>query len=296
MPYLTPDEVEATLRVVFARSAPKSRIVIAISGARSGLRRDPPRGPALGRLGLDNPFANEPRRSTWTTKQMAALLSRHGLVVRRDDDLGTIAERIGVCGARQALRARRSRRDRGTLVEHAARAAGGAVGRRSGVARIDLDGDCRSCPTHRIPIAATVLRRGFLRRPVHRRARSRLQGGQEDSCARFHCSRRPCSVYVWSPAPPPAVACDHDDDDLRGGRGGRARRRSTIRTTTTTTITTTSTSISHTHAIEMQADIDAHVAQSRRRSSDRWPGSSSGSPSSSRSSRAKASVGSTARS
>jgi len=99
VPYLTPAEVETTARVVSARSAPGSRLIvnyqmpsfIAVVGriVARGLRlltRQP------------DPLADEPRRSSWKPEAMKALLQRHGFTVARDADLVSIArrERIAV--------------------------------------------------------------------------------------------------------------------------------------------------------------------------------------------------------
>jgi methyltransferase (TIGR00027 family) len=97
VPYLTPTEVEATLRVVRSRSAPGSRLIVnyqmpsfaAVIGRLFGrairlLTRQP------------DPLAGEPRRSSWRPEAMAALLHRHGFAVTRDDDLVAVARREGV--------------------------------------------------------------------------------------------------------------------------------------------------------------------------------------------------------
>jgi methyltransferase (TIGR00027 family) len=96
VPYLTPAQVEATLKVIAERSAPRSRLVIAYQAPDLGqavLRRAIA---VLGRLGLDNPLADEPRRSAWTSAQMAVLLGRQGFRVVADEDLVQIAGRLGI--------------------------------------------------------------------------------------------------------------------------------------------------------------------------------------------------------
>jgi hypothetical protein len=40
-------------------------------------------------------LTDEPWRSQWTAKAIAALLARHGFVVERDEDLLTTARQIG---------------------------------------------------------------------------------------------------------------------------------------------------------------------------------------------------------
>jgi O-methyltransferase involved in polyketide biosynthesis len=107
VPYLTRAQVDATLAVVAARSAPGSRLVVNY--------QSPEVSAALGRLVAramtamarrPSVWANEPRRSTWTPATMRSLLSGHGFAVDRDDDLLALAERSGV-----SVRQRRSLRN-----------------------------------------------------------------------------------------------------------------------------------------------------------------------------------------
>jgi methyltransferase (TIGR00027 family) len=96
VPYLTPDDIDVTLRSLGDRSAEGSTLVlqyqersaIAVVGRRvsSFVAR---------RGGLDDPMADEPWRSLWSPKAMGDLLARHGFVVNRDEDLLNIAIRIG---------------------------------------------------------------------------------------------------------------------------------------------------------------------------------------------------------
>jgi methyltransferase (TIGR00027 family) len=97
VPYLTRDEVAATVRALAQRSTPGSRLVINY--------QSPAVAAALGRLaaramtaaaGRRSPWANEPRRSSWTAKAMATLLGEHGYRVERDDDLLTLAHGLGM--------------------------------------------------------------------------------------------------------------------------------------------------------------------------------------------------------
>jgi methyltransferase (TIGR00027 family) len=97
VPYLTPAEVESTVRVVAARSAPRSRLVVSYqTGSLTA---------ALGRLLVsaaaivarsDDPLAGERRRSSWSPQAMRALLGSHGFAVAQDDDLLAIARRLGI--------------------------------------------------------------------------------------------------------------------------------------------------------------------------------------------------------
>jgi methyltransferase (TIGR00027 family) len=95
IPYLTPHDVEATVAGLSARSAPGSVLVVNYQA--------PSRIAALGRrlAGLAarlsrqrDPLAREPWSSLWTPDSMRLLLARHGLVVRRDEDLLAVAARI----------------------------------------------------------------------------------------------------------------------------------------------------------------------------------------------------------
>jgi methyltransferase (TIGR00027 family) len=83
--YLTPSEVEATLRVIAARSAKRSRLVIVYIGPGGFLV--PLVALAVRRLG-------EPFRSRFTASEMKSLLARHGFEVRSDESLPTSAARI----------------------------------------------------------------------------------------------------------------------------------------------------------------------------------------------------------
>ena len=78
--YLTPADVEATLAILAARSAPGSRLVILYHA------------PALIRhlIGLLVRRMGEPLRSAFTAADMRALLGRHGFGVVRDDDLSVV--------------------------------------------------------------------------------------------------------------------------------------------------------------------------------------------------------------
>jgi methyltransferase (TIGR00027 family) len=97
VPYLTPAEVESTVRVVAARSAPGSRLVVNYQTGSlvAALGRLLVRAAATVGRG-DDPLAGERRRSSWTPDAMRALLGSHGFVVEQDDDLLAIAHGLGV--------------------------------------------------------------------------------------------------------------------------------------------------------------------------------------------------------
>ena len=82
--YLTPADVEATLAVVAARSAPGSRIAIAYHSPAFMLHIV---GYIVKRMG-------EPLRSAYTDRQMHELLSRHDFAVIRDANLHQIGAQL----------------------------------------------------------------------------------------------------------------------------------------------------------------------------------------------------------
>jgi methyltransferase (TIGR00027 family) len=79
--YLTPEDVEATLRIVARRSAPGSRLVVTYH-APTPMRWVV--GFAVRRLG-------EPLRSVFRPAAMGALLVKHGFAVVRDDGIPAIS-------------------------------------------------------------------------------------------------------------------------------------------------------------------------------------------------------------
>jgi methyltransferase (TIGR00027 family) len=96
VPYLTSVEVEGTVRAVRDRSSTGSRLVVnyqapsvrALVGRRVAS--------LFGRFGLNDPMADEPWRSAWRPDAMAELLVRHGFAVVGDDDMASVAIRLGV--------------------------------------------------------------------------------------------------------------------------------------------------------------------------------------------------------
>jgi methyltransferase (TIGR00027 family) len=96
VPYLTREQVEATLKAISDRSAAGSTLVVQYHDrsvvAQLGRRLS---AFAARRAGVDDPLADEPWRSLWTAKALAALLARHGFLVQQDEDLLATAHRIG---------------------------------------------------------------------------------------------------------------------------------------------------------------------------------------------------------
>ncbi|MGB9377913.1 MAG: class I SAM-dependent methyltransferase [Mycobacteriales bacterium] len=96
VPYLTREQVEATLGALSERSALGSILVVQYQD-RSWIARLGRRLSAFiaRRAGLDDPLTDEPWRSLWTPAAFAALLAADGFLVERDEDLLTTANRIG---------------------------------------------------------------------------------------------------------------------------------------------------------------------------------------------------------
>ena len=82
--YLTPQDVEATLAVIQARSASRSRLLIAYHSPARILKLV---GFVVGRLG-------EPLRSAFTAEQMRSLLSKHRFVVTEDQDISSFGAKV----------------------------------------------------------------------------------------------------------------------------------------------------------------------------------------------------------
>lgn len=97
VPYLTPDQVAATVALVAAVSAPGSRFIISypVPSPMNALGRK-----ALGLLlrgaRRPNPLADEPFRSSWTPPVLQSLLAAHGFEVTTDIDLLTIAQDLDI--------------------------------------------------------------------------------------------------------------------------------------------------------------------------------------------------------
>jgi methyltransferase (TIGR00027 family) len=108
VPYLTMPQLEATLAVVARRSAPGSRLAIAYV-TRSRARW---LGLLLARLarrsGLDV-LEHEPQVTFLDVDEMRALLARHGMRVQADEDVVSVASRIGAEIGRSARFARAGR-------------------------------------------------------------------------------------------------------------------------------------------------------------------------------------------
>jgi methyltransferase (TIGR00027 family) len=104
VPYLSRAEVAATVQAIGSRSAAGSRLIVNY--------QSPALSAALGRLVARvmtaaarrrSPWADEPRRSSWTPAAMSQLLAGHGFDLTRDDDLLTLAQ-----GLTTPVRQRRS--------------------------------------------------------------------------------------------------------------------------------------------------------------------------------------------
>ena len=103
VPYLTREEVAATVAAVAASSAAGSLLIVnyqlpTVIG--DAVRK------VIGLLaGRQNPWAAEPWLSAWSVRAMAGLLARHGFAVRSDQDLLEIADDLGVrLGQRNSMR------------------------------------------------------------------------------------------------------------------------------------------------------------------------------------------------
>jgi methyltransferase (TIGR00027 family) len=97
VPYLSRAEVAATVQAVSSRSTAGSRLVVNY--------QSPALSAAVGRLAARamtavarrrSPWADEPRRSSWTPTAMAELLTGYGFALNRDDDLLTLAQSLPV--------------------------------------------------------------------------------------------------------------------------------------------------------------------------------------------------------
>jgi len=96
VPYLTDDEVRATVTAVAGRSAPGSVLVVQYqtrSWRATGGRRLS--GLLMRLTRTDDPLAGEPWRSLWTPADMGRLLGENGFAVASDEDLLVLAGRLG---------------------------------------------------------------------------------------------------------------------------------------------------------------------------------------------------------
>jgi methyltransferase (TIGR00027 family) len=92
VPYLTSDEVTATLDGVAARSAPGSRLIINYQAASGGAALSRALMKLFSVLARQaSPWRDEPWRSVWTPETMGELLTERGFRVVRDADLLTLA-------------------------------------------------------------------------------------------------------------------------------------------------------------------------------------------------------------
>jgi methyltransferase (TIGR00027 family) len=97
VPYLTREQVRATLAQIRTCSAPGSRLIVNY--------QQPALSAVLGRLLMRTvttlarrpyPLADEPRRSAWTPAAMRKLLGSYGFTVISDDDLLVLAQRLRI--------------------------------------------------------------------------------------------------------------------------------------------------------------------------------------------------------
>ncbi|MEW2132701.1 class I SAM-dependent methyltransferase [Streptomyces sp. NPDC005435] len=91
VPYLTREQVRATLAALTARTAPGSTLVLNYQSPSAKAAA----GRLLTRLLGSAITAGEPWRSLWKPHRMASLLAEYGLRVISDDSLLTLAERLG---------------------------------------------------------------------------------------------------------------------------------------------------------------------------------------------------------
>ncbi|MCX5083898.1 MULTISPECIES: class I SAM-dependent methyltransferase [unclassified Streptomyces] len=104
VPYLTRDEVRATLAALAARTAPGSVLVVNYQtpSARAAVGR------LLTRVAGNASTSGEPWRSLWKPQAMAALLAEHGLRVVSDNDLQSLTHAlVGPARGRTSLRSGR---------------------------------------------------------------------------------------------------------------------------------------------------------------------------------------------
>jgi methyltransferase (TIGR00027 family) len=97
VPYLSRAEVAATVQAVSGRSTVGSRLIVNY--------QSPALAAVFGRLAARamtamarqrSPWADEPRRLSWTPAAMADLLTGYGFRINRDDDLMSLAQELSV--------------------------------------------------------------------------------------------------------------------------------------------------------------------------------------------------------
>ncbi|MFI7387298.1 class I SAM-dependent methyltransferase [Streptomyces sp. NPDC049813] len=91
VPYLTRDEVRATLSALAARTAPGSTLVVNYQTPSAKAAA----GRLLTRVLGNSVTSGEPWRSLWKPPRMAAMLAEYGLTVTSDDDLLGVAHALG---------------------------------------------------------------------------------------------------------------------------------------------------------------------------------------------------------
>jgi methyltransferase (TIGR00027 family) len=103
--YLRRADVAATVRVVSGRSTAGSRLIVNYQSPSLPAAIDRLAARALTTTARRrSPWADEPRRSSWTATAMANLLAEHGFEVNRDDNLLAIAESLPIqFGQRRSL-------------------------------------------------------------------------------------------------------------------------------------------------------------------------------------------------
>jgi methyltransferase (TIGR00027 family) len=103
--YLRRADVAATVRVVGGRSTAGSRLIVNYQSPSLPAAIDRLAARALTTTARRrSPWADEPRRSSWTATAMANLLAEHGFEVNRDDNLLAIAESLPIqFGQRRSL-------------------------------------------------------------------------------------------------------------------------------------------------------------------------------------------------
>ncbi|MEV6793655.1 class I SAM-dependent methyltransferase [Streptomyces sp. NPDC051320] len=98
VPYLTRDEVRATVAALAARTVPGSALVVNYQAPSVKAAA----GMLLTRVLGGSVTSGEPWRSLWRPQQMAALLAEHGLRVVSDDTLLALAHSLGSPARRRA--------------------------------------------------------------------------------------------------------------------------------------------------------------------------------------------------